>query len=94
MSDDIPNDFTGIAKCDNNTLHYYKGKLHNKNGPAIINNDGSTEYFVDGRRHRIEGAAIVRPNGQCYFFLNGKNVTEEKHKEIVSMIDKYSLKKV
>jgi len=45
--------------------YWYNGKLHRKNGPAVVNHDGSKSYF-----HHGEWLMTVRADGQI--FVNDK----------------------
>lgn len=47
---DVPKGFTGICRHPLGTLVYYEGgKVHRKNGPAIIYHDGGKGWYWQGR---------------------------------------------
>ncbi len=63
--------------CDSkNTKHwYYKGELHNDNGPAILLPDGSCEYRQHGLLHREDGPAIILiPLNIKDWYINHKRI--------------------
>jgi antitoxin component YwqK of YwqJK toxin-antitoxin module len=40
-----------LTKPDGTVIFYRNGKIHNTEGPAIINPDGSEEYYINGMHH-------------------------------------------
>jgi len=58
------------------TITYTKnGKLHRKDGPAVILLDGTLFWYKDGERHRKDGPAVIYANGTGLWFKNGKEVS-------------------
>ena len=47
------------------------GRLHRKNGPAVIWDDGDKEWFLNGEHHRADGPALILGKGYKEWFLNG-----------------------
>jgi len=52
------------------------GRLHRKDGPAIIYPDGSEQWWLNGKNHREDGPAITDENGEERWFLRGEEYTE------------------
>lgn len=46
------------------------GKMHRKEGPAVIQRDGTKEWWFHGKRHREDGPAIEFANGNKEWFVN------------------------
>ena len=54
-------------------VRFYKnGKLHRKDGPAIIRADGHEEWYKNGKLHRIDGPAATNVAGTQYWYQNGE----------------------
>jgi hypothetical protein len=64
--------FTEVKIFTNETLYYCAGKLHRKDGPAIIGKGGYEEYFISGKRHRADGPAKIFRNGEVEYWYNDK----------------------
>ena len=47
--------------------YYVGGKLHRKDGPAVIGQDGRLEYYQDGQLHRENGPAIINGTRKEYY---------------------------
>jgi hypothetical protein len=74
----VPNDFTGIAYCENGVIEYLKNSLfHREDGPAIIKSDGYKAWFFEDKRHNLYGPAVVYPNGNKEYWIHDKNMTKE-----------------
>jgi hypothetical protein len=57
---------------DDGTIVYTKdGRLHNEDGPAMVNPDGSVAYFIYGDLHNLQGPAITAPDGYTAYFAGG-----------------------
>jgi len=59
-------------KWDGTQEWYLNGKLHRKDGPAVIWAKGAQEWFLNGKRHRKDGPAVIGANGYQSWYLNGK----------------------
>ena len=57
--------------------HYRKGKLHRKDGPALIEPDGTQRWYRYGKRHRKDGPAIIWKKGGRDWWLNGEKARME-----------------
>jgi hypothetical protein len=75
---DIPEDFTGVCKVENITIHYENGKRHREDGPAVeyepdeYQSNGSRAWYIHGQRHRIDGPAVEFDNGRKEWYINDK----------------------
>lgn len=49
-----------------------RGRLHRKNGPALIKMDGTQEWYLHGRLHRDDGPAFIRIDGTRGWYLHGR----------------------
>lgn len=65
-----------------------QGRLHNENGPAVINSFGSQLWFRNGKFHRDNGPAVTGPGLEIWYendFVhreNGPALTDDLTKEI------------
>lgn len=62
-------------------IYWSNGKLHRKDGPAVIYEDGTQEWWLEGIRHRYDGPAIYNPNK--------KIVVNIKHGKIENQVSTY-----
>lgn len=46
----IPDNFTGSAKFLNHKVHYYKGKIHRRGGPAVEYVSHGYEFWLYGKQ--------------------------------------------
>jgi len=60
-----------VVNKNGTSLSFEQGKLHNKDGPAVVYKDGTREWWFEGRRHNQRGYAIETKNQQV-FIRNGK----------------------
>ncbi len=51
--------------------YYFEGKLHRKDGPAIISKRGKLEYWENGIKHRANGPAVRKRDGTIEYWING-----------------------
>lgn len=57
------------AMYGNMTQWIQRGKLHRKDGPAIVAFGGSVlEWYLEGVRHREDGPAVVHPEIEFWYF--------------------------
>ncbi len=76
--DDIPDNFTGIAKDIENYLWLVNRKLHRDDGPAKEWADGSKEWYLNGKLHRDDGPAAIYSDGKKYWFLNDEYYSSQE----------------
>lgn len=50
-----------ITKLYGMTYHYFNGKLHRLDGPAMVSELGYQAWFQNGIRHRINKPAVIVP---------------------------------
>lgn len=62
-------------------IYWSNGKLHRKDGPAVIYEDGTQEWWLEGIRHRYDGPAIYNPHK--------KIVVNIKHGKIENQVSTY-----
>jgi hypothetical protein len=62
---------TKMNKCGT-IEHYIGGKLHRKDGPAVIYASGAVEWYYRGKLHRKDGPAIEHPDGSKLWYRHGK----------------------
>lgn len=61
-----------FIELDNGVMEYrLNGKLHNAEGPAVINPDGSFEHWINGKRHNLKKPSYFHPEKKDAWFLNG-----------------------
>jgi hypothetical protein len=62
------------TKIDNygDTYHYLNGKIHKKDGPAIICKDGTMKWLLYGKLHREKEPAVVWKKGTKSWLKNNK----------------------
>lgn len=52
IGDNIPNDYTGSAVNNNDTVTFFvNGRLHRENGPAVEYANGKVEYWWEGKEY-------------------------------------------
>jgi len=73
---DIPDNFTGIAKLPGRKEWLKNGKLHRKNGPAVIWSDGDRFWIQNGLYHRLDGPAIEWREGDKEYWTFGEEMNE------------------
>jgi len=73
---DVPEDFTGIAKIKGCIYYYEDGEHHRENGHAVEYKDGKKVWYLKGKRHRENGPAIEQANGSKEWFVNGARYRE------------------
>ena len=76
-TDQIPENFTGIAEYPDGTKRWYKeGKRHrDEDGdlPAVVYSNGSKFWFKEGKHHRDgDLPAVVYSDGSKYWYKEGK----------------------
>jgi hypothetical protein len=75
---DVPNNYTGIAKSSDDSKYWYlNGKWHRIDGPAVEDADGTKVWYLNGKLHREDGPAIEWANGSREWWLNGKRHRED-----------------
>ena len=52
-------------------LYDKKKRLHNKNGPAVIDYDGTKFWYNHGKLHRENGPAVEYTSGLKWYYQNG-----------------------
>jgi hypothetical protein len=68
--------FTEIKRSGPLIKYYCAGKLHRKNGPAVIReDDGYNAYYIAGKRHRKDGPAVI-VEGYSAYYIDGKRHRE------------------
>ena len=61
-------------EIDSNGVKRWKlpnGKLHRKDGPAVIH-QLKQEWWKNGKKHREDGPAVIYSNGKTEWWINGK----------------------
>lgn len=48
--------------------------------------NGTKRWFLNGIRHRLDGPAVEYCDGDKFCYINDKQVTEEQHKLLVSIM--------
>ncbi len=76
--DDLPYNFSGIAKYGNSYFWLFYKQRHRIDGPAIEWYDGTKSWFVDGRKHREDGPAYIFANGDREWWLNDIHYRQEE----------------
>jgi hypothetical protein len=62
-----------VVSYEETVIYLLDGKIHNKEGPAVIYPDGTREWWINGKRHNINGPAIYNNNtGFSLKIRNGK----------------------
>ena len=60
---------------------------HPNNFTGIVEHyDGTKEWYFEGKLHRIDGPAIERFYGTKHWYINGKEVIEEEHDLLYSIM--------
>ena len=68
---EVPNNFTGIAKHVRGDKYWYlNGKFHREGDPAVECVNGDKHWYLNGKHHREDGPAIVCVNGYKSWWLN------------------------
>ena len=85
---------------ENGNIHYKKyyfnGKLHNENGPAVIDyyengNKYYEEYYINGEFHREDGPALITidiftGSARHYYLLNNYFLEKEDYDMVINNI--------
>lgn len=59
--------------CKNGTVHhYFKGRLHREDGPAVEKIKGGEEWWFNGKLHREGGPAVTSNNGYKAWHIDGQ----------------------
>ena len=62
-----------VVSYEETVIYLLDGKIHNKEGPAVVYPDGTREWWFNGKRHNINGPAIYNNNtGFSLKIRNGK----------------------
>ena len=79
---------TYTVKIDNagKEMWYQNGKLHRKNGPAIIDENGNKFWFQNNKLHREDGPAIVHTNGTKEWWIKDKKLSKKKFIKVTKLI--------
>ena len=61
-----------FIKCQDYEAWYFDGRLHRKDGPALILFNKTKEWYIKGFRHKIDGPAFTTRDGYKAWYMKGK----------------------
>lgn len=68
-----------VINCQRQFWLIKNKRLHNQNGPAIIDDDGTLQWFINHKIHRLDGPAILYPTGEKKYFIDSFEYQEENY---------------
>lgn len=74
LKNDVLHCENGPAEVNTDIKYYVNGKLHRKNGPAIITAKGELYWYINGVQHRNNGPAYIGDDTlrEICYYNNGK----------------------
>jgi hypothetical protein len=83
-SDEVPENFTGIAEFSKGSKNWYKnGKRHREDGPAYEGYDGLKVWYKDGKKHRLDGPAIEDVDYKAWY-IDGLEYYKDEYFEALT----------